>query len=85
MVEYRASYLLSTYHKIYHSIDAQVIEQNVSIVVMITHLFEGGKPKCDQYWPDQVQEEKDGGGQDADNEDGLKEVCVDAKEEDCPR
>ena len=28
---------------------------------------------------------KDGGGQDDDNDDGLKEVCVDAKEEDCPR
>ena len=57
----------------------------MSIVVMITHLFEGGKPKCDQYWPDQVQEEKDAAGQDADNDDGLKEYCVDAKEEDCPR
>ena len=57
----------------------------MSIVVMITHLFEGGKPKCDQYWPDQVQEEKYVGGQDDDNDDGLKEYCVHAKEEDCPR
>ena len=45
-----------------------MIEQNVSIVVMITHLFEGGKPKCDQYWPDQVQDGVDYG--DAE-EDGI--------------
>ena len=27
-------------------------EQDARVIVMITHLFENGKPKCGLYWPD---------------------------------
>ena len=29
-----------------------IIEQNVTLVISVCRLEEGGRPKCHQYWPD---------------------------------
>ncbi len=31
------------------------------MIVMVTNLFEGGKSKCEQYWPSKEEKEKEYG------------------------
>ncbi|XP_065345291.1 receptor-type tyrosine-protein phosphatase kappa-like [Cloeon dipterum] len=37
-----------------------VWQENVSLIVMVTNLVEGGKKKCEKYWPDNNQEKRHG-------------------------
>ncbi len=35
--------------------------ENIQVIVMVTNLFEGGKGKCEQYWPSKEEKEKEYG------------------------
>ncbi|CAB3387660.1 Hypothetical predicted protein, partial [Cloeon dipterum] len=37
-----------------------VWQEKVSLIVMVTNLVEGGKKKCEKYWPDNNQEKRHG-------------------------
>ena len=36
-----------------------VVDQNVSLIIMITRLVENQKRKAHQYWPDEIGQEND--------------------------
>ncbi|CAB3368657.1 Hypothetical predicted protein [Cloeon dipterum] len=44
-----------------------VWQEKVSLIVMVTNLVEGGKKKCEKYWPDNNQEKRHGGANLVDN------------------